>query len=102
MENKIIQHIGEGNFDSSQARTRDNIYLQLKNNVQLIPDEESAISELDEAVIDDDVDFHMAKIESRSLSHSLRDFSEPRSRSRYETPRMSLKLNQKKRLEGLS
>ena len=56
MENKIIQHIGYGNFDSSQARNRDNIYLKLKNQVQLIPDEESAISELDEAIIDEELD----------------------------------------------
>ena len=32
IENKIIQHIGDGNFDSSQSRTRDNILLKLKPN----------------------------------------------------------------------
>ena len=57
MENKVIQHIGEGNFDSSQARNRDNIYLKLKPQAQLLKDDESAISELDEAIIDEELDF---------------------------------------------
>ena len=57
MENKIIHHIGEGNFDTSQARMRDNIHLKLKSQVSLIPDEESAISELDEAIIDEELDY---------------------------------------------
>lgn len=56
LENKLFEHINQGNVDLVQNRPRDNIKISLRPDVDLIDDNESAISELDKIEVPGDLD----------------------------------------------